>query len=95
MGHCTGAIADDLDLDVARSRYVLLDVEIAVAERAKRFGATRLIGQLQLFRPIHPSHASSAAASNRLEHDRLAFAARFEEIARLGKRRCVARAGQN
>ncbi len=71
-----GGVAEDLDLDVARSLEVLLDVEIAAAEggfgapphRRERGGRA---GGL-----VHARHADTTAAGRRLEEDGVADVAR-------------------
>ena len=65
-------IAEDLELDVARVLDVLLDVDVADAER--RFGlALRGLERLrQLRRRADDAHAAAAAAGDRLDDDRVA-----------------------
>ena len=42
VDHVAELVAEDLELDVARPREVLLDVDVAVAERGERLGAREL-----------------------------------------------------
>ena len=63
------AVADDLDLDVARTTNQPLGIERAVAERRLGFGrgAGEGIGDLGLV--LQQPHAAPAAAGDRLERD--------------------------
>ena len=66
-------IAEDLELDVARVLEILLDVDVAVAER--RFGFA-LRGAQQRCRSspddADDAHAAAAAAGHRLDDHRIA-----------------------
>ena len=55
MGDRASAVADDLDLDVARARKQPLDIDIAVAERLQRFGAAALHRRRQAGRDRSPT----------------------------------------
>ena len=69
-------VAEDLDLDVARTVQVLLHVEVAAAER--RLGAPgrgRERGR-HVLRPVHPRHADPAAAGRSFQDHRVADIAR-------------------
>ncbi|MCY1287130.1 hypothetical protein D9M70_361170 [compost metagenome] len=77
------AVAEHLHLDVAGVLHQLFGVQRAVAERRLRLGLTARIGLVQLIRRTHRAHAATAAASQRLEHDRAVLG---EEGARLVQR---------
>ena len=72
-------VAEDLQLDVARTVHVTLQVDRAAAERPLRFGpgGTERSAQLGLL-PDDP-HPLSAAAPGRLEDERVADRARETE----------------
>ena len=70
MDERAAAVADDLDLDVARLRQQLLDVHAIVAESARRLGAAARVRGGQLVGAAHDAHAAAAAAGHRLDHDR-------------------------
>src|SRR5437867_10948332 len=65
-------VAEDLELDVARTLDVLLDVDVADAERRLRFALRGLDRVRQLVRGAHDAHPASAAAGRRLDDDRIA-----------------------
>ena len=73
-GHGAGAVADDLDLDVPGRVEQLLDVDRAVAEGRRRLGGApaHRCGQVSL--PGHRAQAATAAARDRLDHDRAVLA---------------------
>ena len=62
-----GAVADDLHFDVAGARQQLLDVDIAVAERAARLGLAARVGLVEIIAGEHDAHAAPAAAGDRLD----------------------------
>ena len=65
-------IAEHLELDVSRRVDVLLEVDVADAERGFRLALSRLYRMTQLAgRPHHP-HPTSAAAGRRLDDDGIA-----------------------
>ena len=86
VAHRTGAVADDLHLDVARAADQPLDVEAAVAERGERFGAAARVGLLHLLGALDDAHAAPSPAGDRLQHHRAAGAERGEEPQRLVER---------
>ena len=65
-------IAEDLELDVARRLEVLLDVDVADAERRFRLALRRLERVRQVGRLLDDAHAAAAAAGDRLDDDRIA-----------------------
>ena len=65
-------VAEDLELDVARRLDVLLDVDVAHAERRFRLALRGLDRVRQLARRAHDPHAAAAAAGGRLDDDRIA-----------------------
>ena len=65
-------IAEDLELDVPRRLEILLDVDVADAERGFRFALRRLERMRQLRRVLDDAHAAAAAAGHRLDDDRIA-----------------------
>ena len=65
-------IAEDLELDVAGTLDVLLDVDVADAERRLGFALRRLERLAQLRRGPDDAHAAAAAAGDRLDDDRKA-----------------------
>ena len=69
-------VAKDLDLDVARAGDQALGVERTVAEGARRLRPAAGEGLGDLGLAAHGAHAASAAARDRLEHDRRADARR-------------------
>ncbi len=78
-------VAEHLDLDVARRRDDLLDVERAVAERRLRLARRALVGVTEIAGFRHEAHAFAAAARRRLEQHR--------EAELLGRRARVDRPG--
>ena len=65
--HAALPVAEHLDLDVARKRDRLLDVEAPVAERSERLGGRGLERALELAGVVDEAHALAAAARGRLE----------------------------
>ena len=76
-------VAHDLHLDVTRARQVLLDVQGAVAEGARCLRAAALERLGQLAGVLDGAGAAPAAAGQRLEHDRAAYAQAGQELGRL------------
>ena len=72
--HVAVAIAEHLDLDVARSQNRLLDVDRFVAEGLLRLAPRALEGARELVLLVHEAHALAAAAGRGLEHHRVADA---------------------
>ena len=66
------AIAEHLDLDVPRRGYVLLDQDLAVAERRLRFPDCRLQRGFEFDGFLDAPHAPAAAARHRLDQHRIA-----------------------
>src|ERR1044071_7108702 len=64
-------VADDLELDVARVLEVLLDVDIAVAERSFGFALRRAPQFRQVGRRADDAHATTAATGDRLDDHRV------------------------
>jgi hypothetical protein len=65
-------IAEDLDLDVARVLDVLLEIDVADAERGFRLALRGLERLAQLRRLADDAHAAAAAAGDGLDDDRVA-----------------------
>ncbi len=63
-------IAEDLVLDVPRRLEILLDVDIADAERRLGLALRRAEGMRQFLRLLHDAHAAAAAAGHRLDDHR-------------------------
>src|SRR5262249_58846912 len=70
------AVAQHLDLDVARLREIFLEIKRLVSERGLRFGARGGKRRHKLLRPVYDFHSSPAASSGGLEKDRKAKRAR-------------------
>ena len=66
------AVAEDLDLDVARGGEVLLEVDLVVAEGGLGLGAGGLERRLHFVGVARELHAAAAAAGGRLDDDRVA-----------------------
>src|SRR6185437_9355452 len=69
--HTPCVVAQHLDLDMARRRERLLDVEARVAERRLRLGRRGAERILEVVRRGDETHALAAAAGARLEQDRI------------------------
>ena len=87
-------VAENLELDVARRFDVLLEVDVADAERGFGFALRRLDRLRELARRAHDAHAASAAARGRLDDDGIADVLRQLERLVLAVDRTVA-AGQD
>ena len=81
--HAARAVADDLDLDMARARDQLLDEKVAVAEGAAGFRLAAGEGLIDLIELGDGAHPASAAAGDRLDHHRTAGTQGGQEIAGL------------
>ena len=66
------AVAQDLDLDVARPRHDLLEEDRVVAEGRLGFALAARERLVHLARRRHDAHAAPAAAGRRLQHHRIA-----------------------
>ena len=78
-------VAEHLDLDVARRRDHLLDVERAVAERSLGFARRALVRVTDLAGFRHRAHALAAAARRSLEqHGETELLGRRERVIRPG-----------
>src|SRR3954467_3959217 len=62
-------VTEDLELDVARTSEILLDVDFAVTERGQRLGARELEGAGEVVGILGDTHPLSAAARGRLDDD--------------------------
>src|SRR5439155_1830459 len=71
MDHVAVAVAEHLDLDMARLLDVPLDVHGGVAEGRARLRARRAEGAGQLAGSADEPHPLAAAAHGRLDHDRV------------------------
>ena len=80
VNHVAVAVAEDLDLDVARPVDQLLDVDLRIAERALGFARGVAKGGFEFGFAIHAAHALAAAACHGLQQDRIAV--RAPELAR-------------
>ena len=65
-------VREDLDLDVARPRDRLLDVDARVAERRQRLALRRRQRRLELLGALDEPHALAAAAGGSFQHDGVA-----------------------
>ena len=78
------AVAQHLDLDVARLLEVLLDIDIAIAESGLRLRLGRAHGEFEIGLGASHLHAAPAAAGSGLDDDRIAdvggHAARFRKV---------------
>ena len=70
------AVAEHLDLDVARRSISLLDVDFAAAEGALGFARGVAQGGFEIGGAVDAAHALAAAAGRRLEQHRIADALR-------------------
>src|SRR5674476_1651275 len=80
MDHVAELVADDLELDVPRTREVLLDVNVAIAEGGERFAAGELKRALELLGVLRDAHALAAATRRRLDDDGEAHVLRLSLI---------------
>ena len=69
MHRLTGRIGEDLNLDVTRPRYRLLDKHSSVAKGADRFAHGGLQSRGEVVAQLHTSHAATAAACDRFRKD--------------------------
>ncbi len=76
------AVAENLDLDVARLGEILLHVDLVVAEGRLGLGARRRQGHAEVCRRLRDLHAASAAAGCSLDQDGEAH--RLGDLHRLG-----------
>ena len=83
-----------LELDVARRLQILLDVNVADAERRLGFALRGLEGVRQIARRLDDAHAATAAAGDGLDDDRIADVLRDLERLLFAVDRAVA-AGQH
>ena len=83
VGDAAGAIAGDLDLDVAGAREEPLRVHLAIAERLQRLRPAPRVGRLEIIGALHGSHPAPAPAGNGLQHDPRPGALRGQEGPRL------------
>ena len=79
------AVAQDLHLDVARTRHQPLDVDAVNAKSRQGLGAAAGVGGGQVGRALDHAHAASATAANGLEQDG-GSALRGQEVLRLLQR---------
>ncbi len=79
----TGAVADDLHLDMPRATDQPLDIHVAVAERGACFGLAACVGLVNLAGVMHCTHAAAAAAGDGLDHHRAALAKLVQKSVRL------------
>ena len=86
MAHRPRAIADDLNLDVPRPRDQLLHIDRARSERRLRFRPAPRVRLLHIRRRRHHPHPATAAARQRLDHNRAPRAQPLQELARLRPR---------
>ena len=66
------AVRHQLDLDVARSAQVLLNIDLIVAEGGLGLAAGQAEGTVDFFRALGNLHAASAATGRRLDEDGIA-----------------------
>ncbi len=85
-------VAQNLELDVSRAREILLDVDLAVAERGERFGPRQLKRSREILRVGGDAHSLSAAAGRRLDdHGKADFPREPESFVRVVNRPVRAR----
>ncbi len=72
MDDMTVVITQNLELDMVRVLYELLDVNPGVAERLIRFHAGSVVTLDQADVVMGDAHAATATAGDRLDHDRVA-----------------------
>ena len=65
--------AEHLDLHMARSLDVALQIDCTVAERARGHGLRGLRHRSELLSTLDPAHADAAASSSRLHQQRIAY----------------------
>lgn len=95
MGDRAVAIADDLHLDMTRLPDQPLGIDAIEAERRLGLGLTARIGFGEIGGVLHDTHAATAAAGHRLDHDRRMAAERGEERRNLLQARRAAGAGDD
>ena len=83
------AVAENLDLDVARLGEIFLDVDLVVAEGGLGFGARRRRARAEVGRRVRDLHAASAAAGRRLDQHREAHRLGDLHRLRLARHRAV------
>ena len=64
-----GAVADDLDLDVARTPNQLFQIDRVIAEAELGLGTAACVRLLELVDALDDAHAAAATASGGLHHD--------------------------
>src|SRR5882762_10385137 len=102
MHHLAVGVAHDLDLDMARTRQVLLDVDLVGVEGGERFLFRERKGLRELLRVVGDTHPLAAAARRGLDDDRetdflrdaLAFLEGLDGPRRPGHRRHTLRLGE-
>ena len=99
MADAAGAVASDLDLEVARTRHQPLNVYVGVAEGGPRFGLASPVRLVQFVGMVHRAHPAAATAGDRLDHHRnlglgAAVAQRREKFPGLAKTGRTRSAGQ-
>jgi hypothetical protein len=94
MGDAAGAVAGDLDLEMARTRHQPLHVYVGVAEGRPRFGLASPVRLVQFVETIHRAHPTAAAACDRFDHHRAAVAQRSQKLPGLAQAGRTRGAGQ-
>ncbi len=72
------AVAEDLDLDVARALQIFLDQYVLVAEAGGRLALARRQGVEEVLAPLHRAHALAAATGRGLDQHRVADPVRLQ-----------------
>src|SRR5699024_7950172 len=72
VNHLSGAVTENLHLDVTRVDHGLLEENRRVAERGLGLPGGRLDRLAQLVTVEHPAHATAATPRDRLDEDRKA-----------------------
>src|SRR5215469_9041933 len=65
----TAVVTQNLNLDMARTRHQLLDVDISNAKRRAGLGLTAFEGLFDIFGTMNGADAAAPATGNRLDHD--------------------------
>src|SRR5688500_3493637 len=85
MDDVAEGVADDLDLDMPRILDEFLDEHLAAPEACLRFRSCSFPESRKLFRAIHPPDASTTAAGDGFEEDRVADIFRYTQCIVIGR----------
>ena len=90
QAHHLPAVAQQLQLDMARIAHQPLDIDAVDAKRGQRFAAAARIGRGQFLGAAHGAHAAPAAAAQRLDHHAGAALRRKERLCLRERHRALA-----